>query len=329
MLRKYTPAEDLFLIEHIGKMTQKEMAICLSRSPESILERIQVLEKQGKLKRLGQVRDGKLNRYYSKKEDEFIKKHYPTHKANFLVQKLNRPLSSIQYRVARLKVEKKKENPSPYLNVRQIAELLRVCRRVVLEWIYLGFLKAIGSDATNDSYSGWHIKPEDFYDFVKNHYYLYDPDRIKDKFLRSIVDATPAAKAIPACQAVKILGVGRAAISKYARRGKFPVSYKGFGPGGHVRWYVQLDGSAFEWFRDLVGDINHIDQAAEWVMKAMETRNPILNILVKYEPERVKEVRKRIQTRPVANRIATKFEETTPEGEKFKNLLNNKSPGFS
>lgn len=70
------------------------------------------------------------------------------------------------------------------------------------------------------------------------------------------------------------------------------------------------------WFLDLTDSDNFTnwDRAAEWIVDAALYRDPerieCLNMLVEWEPERVKEVRKKIKGQPKANWIVSKFEKT-------------------
>ena len=155
-----------------------------------------------------------------------------------------------------------------------------------------------------------------------NYYYLYDPNRVRDKSLAAIIASTPAGKVVTTSQASKVLGIVRSAVIKRAINGDFPVAYKGFGPSGHGRWYIQLNSSAFEWFCDLTD--NHNDEAARWLVETAHLRNPDsiehLDILLRYEPEKVKQIRRMIKVRaPAADRIVREFE-AAPEGEKLRSL---------
>lgn len=320
---RYTLEEDRFIIENCEKMTYAEMAYQIGRpSIDSIRQRVKILERLGKLKRFGVVRDGVFHRFYSNKEDEIIEKLYPSLGKKALAKKLKRPESSIRYRAAKLNV---KPGPPAHFNPIRVAQLLGVCQRIVLDWVYQGFLKADNRNGRRvGRHREWIIKPKNFHKFLKDYYYLYDPSRVKDKSLLAVIASTPAAKVVTTSQASKILGIVEQAVIRRAINGKFPVVYKGFGPSGHGRWYVQLGDSVFEWFRNLVDDINKKDSAAGWLVEIARLRNPgsieYLNVLLRYEPERVKQLCRMIKARaPVANRIVREFE-ATPEGEKLRSL---------
>ena len=234
----YTPEEDRFIIRNCKKMGYAEIAAHLGRpSEDSISQRVRTLEQQGELKRFGAVRDGVFHPFYSEKEDETIKKLYPSLGKKVLAKKLKRPESSVRYRAEKLHI---KPGPPTHLNPPRVAQLLGVCQRIVLDWIYQGFLKADNQFGRRvGRHREWIINPRDFYDFIKKYYYLYDPGRVEDRFLKEVIGSTPAGKVMTVSQAAKVLGIVESAVIKRAINGKFPVAYKGFGPSGHTRWYVQ------------------------------------------------------------------------------------------
>jgi len=236
----FTAEEDSFIIGNCKKMNYAEIAIYLGRPSEnSIHQRVGILEKQGRLKRFGLVRDGTFHPFYSDEEDEIIKRLYPSLGKKALARKMKRPESSVRYRASKLDVKSGQPN---HLNPPRIARLLGVCQRIVNDWIYQGFLKADNRNGRRvGRHREWIIKPQDFHKFLRDYYYLYDPNRVRDKFLLSIIALTPAGKVVTTSQAAKILGIVRSAVIKRAIKGDFPVAYKGFGPSGHTRWYLQLD----------------------------------------------------------------------------------------
>ena len=246
LLNKYMPEEDQFIIKNCKKMTYAEMASHIGRpSTDSVRQRIEILQRLGKLKRLrlGFVKNGVFHRYYLEEEDETIKKLYPSLGKKFLAKQLNRSEDSIQYRVStKLKVKKA---PPAYLNASGTARLLKVGQRTICGWIYQGFLKASKSGRRAGPQQEWRIESQDLSDFMRDYYYIYDPNRIEDEFLKSIIAFTPAGKAVPGCQAIKVLGIPKSTLTKRLRKGQIS-GYKGFGPRGHTRWYVQLDKFTFD-----------------------------------------------------------------------------------
>lgn len=321
----YTPEEDQFIIQNCLKMTCAEMAFRIGRSQrDNIRQRVIILRRLGKLKRLGHVRNGVFHPIYSKEEDEIIKELYPVLGSKALVNNhLHRTRVSIKSRAARLRVKK---IPPVYFNIVKIAKLFAVNSRVVRGWLKQGFLKGSKSGRGKGLNQEWRVEPEDLEKFARDYYYLYDPNRVKDKFLLSIIETTPAGKSILIRQAVKVLGVSRIVIQRRINKGTLK-AYKGFGGNigrGGFRWYVQLaeSESDLEWFRDLA-DNNNGFGAARWLVETVR-QGPdsveLLNILIKYEPERIRLVRVMIsEMAPAADRILKEFE-ASQEGEKLKNL---------
>lgn len=313
----YKAKEDRFIIKNSNKLAYREMAFHLGRSEESVRQRIEILKRLGKLKRSGQVRNGILHLPYSKEEDNSIKTIYPTYPTETLIKLLKRSEASISYRASKLNVKK---GPLPYLNVGKITVLMEVTRPIVIDWIDRGLLKASKDGRRAGPYQEHRVEFQDFYSFLRNYYFLYDADRVKDKFLRSIIESTPAGKAILVCQAAKVLGISKSQVKRRIDRGKL-IAYKNFsGNGGRgFRWFVILDKSYFDWFRDLTDN-----QAAQWLVEAAQLRNldsvATLDLLIKYIPEKVKGVRRRMNNFPAANAIVKKFE-ATPEGKKLSNLI--------
>ncbi len=233
----YAPREDRFIIKNCKKMSYREMALQLGRSTESIRQRMEILKRLRKIKRSGFVKDGVFHPYYSEEQNRVIIKRYPDQDIKLLTGELKRSEASLRYRAAKLKT---KRMPPAYLNVIKIVRLLRVTQQTVVHWLNQGFLRGSKSGRGVGQYQEWRIEPQDFYDFVKDYYYLYEPKLVRDKFLRSIIKSTPAGRAVPVCQAVKVLGISKAEIQRRIKSGELQ-AYKSFA-GYHrfkgFRWFV-------------------------------------------------------------------------------------------
>ena len=243
----YKPKEDQFIIEKNKKMSYPEMGSCIGRSADSIRQRIEILKRLGKLERSGFVQNGIFHPLYSEEDNKLISELYPSQPIEFLMGKLNRSEASIRNQAFKLKVKK---GPPPYLNVRRVCKLLRVTRHIVINWINQGFLKASHNGRRAGPYYEWRIEFQDFYNFVENYYFLYETERVRDKFLCSIIESTPAGKAVSVRQAAKLLDVSESKIKRLINKGKLR-AYKHFGGQRGFRgfrWFVILSESDFEWF---------------------------------------------------------------------------------
>ena len=253
---------------------------------------------------------------YTKEQEDIIRREYPNTAAAVIAEKLGKNETAIGHKARKLKVRK---NPPSYLSSYGVARLLRIHQRRGRVWLLQGLLKGSKTGRGSGVWQEWRIEVSDFQEFVKNHYHLFRTERIIDRSLLQIIATTPAGRFIPICQAVRVLGVSRATAQRWARKGALP-AYKGLGPRGRLRYYVQLDGTAFEWFFNLSDD-----RAAGWLVETVRCQNhnamEMLDILIKCEPEKLKEVRRRIRGAVIANGIVRQFEETS-QGERFKILIN-------
>lgn len=317
--KSFTNKEDRFIIQNQGKLSRPEMALKIGRpSAESIRQRIEALERQGKLKRFrGFVKDGVPHPYFSEEEKRIIRDFYPSQDIKLLIDTLGRSEASIRYEAKKLGV--KKGRPG-YFSGGMTAMALGVRQGKVVEWIEQGLLKGNKSGRGSGVYQEWKIEIPGLHEFIRNHYNLLNTDRIKDKSLQSVIASTPAGKAVPISQAIKVLGISKPTAQRRIKKGKLN-AYQGFGGhkgSGGFLWRVRLDDSVFQWFLSLTND-----RAAEWLVDIVRLRNPerieYLNILLKYVPERIREIRKRIKAFSLADSIVREFE-TSPEGERLKNL---------
>jgi len=241
--RSYTLREDRLIIQNCKKMSYREIGLCIGRKEESIRQRVGILKRQKKIRHPGFVdKEGVFHRYYSGEDDEALERLYPSSGKKALAKMLNRSERSIQYRVsAKLKI---KRAPPAYLSAIKIAKLLRVGQRtVVFNWINQGFLKGTKSGRGTGRYQEWRIEVQDFHNFIRDYYYLYEPKLVKGKFLRSIIKITPAGQAVPVCQAAKILGISKSEVQRRIKSGELNAykNYAGLHRFRGFRWFVRLD----------------------------------------------------------------------------------------
>lgn len=122
-------------------------------------------------------------------------------------------------------------------NIEEIARFFEVGERTVLSWIHRGWLKANKSPSCGRSRFKWIIDLPRLVEFIQNYYGAFESRKIKDKFIKSIVDSTPAGRAISVEEAAKVLGISSQRVRQRIATGQIS-AYRGYSEAGNFQWYV-------------------------------------------------------------------------------------------
>ncbi len=213
-----------------------------------------------------------------------------------------------------------------YFNNERAAKALGVSHNTIQKWLSAGILRGTQNGRGSGRTQSWKIEFQAIGDFIWEHYDLFDTDMIRDEALKKVVRSSPAGNAFSTKNASIILGILPNSVSKRVSAGKMR-AYKIHKLWGIWEYRVYLDQSDFNrfvrrWFPEQMDD-RAIDKVANLVTEAACSRDQksvdCLNFLIRFAPEEVRKLLKRISRSPEVNRLIIEFKDT-PQGAKLKEL---------